>query len=74
MSATNELFCWPACITQSGEIIWKTRLEYDNGEHGSGGSPVVYDNLLIVDYMRGATIVEKGEPTPASEPTLSAGA
>ena len=37
-----------ACITQSGDIIWKTRLEYDNGEHGSGGSPVIYDNLLIV--------------------------
>src|SRR6266850_300957 len=37
-----------ACITQSGEIVWKTRLEYDNGEHGSGGSPVIYDNLLIV--------------------------
>jgi outer membrane protein assembly factor BamB len=37
-----------ACITQSGEIIWKTRLDYDNGQHGPGGSPVIYDNLLIV--------------------------
>ena len=37
-----------ACITQAGEIVWKTRLEYDNGEHGSGGSPVIYENLLIV--------------------------
>lgn len=37
-----------ACITQSGEIVWKTRLEYDNGQHGPGGSPVLYDNLLIV--------------------------
>jgi outer membrane protein assembly factor BamB len=37
-----------ACLSQSGEIIWKTRLEYDNGQHGSGGSPVLYDNLLIV--------------------------
>jgi outer membrane protein assembly factor BamB len=37
-----------ACITQSGEIIWKTRLEYDNGQHGTGGSPVLYDDLLIV--------------------------
>lgn len=37
-----------ACLTQSGEIVWKTRLEYDNGQHGSGGSPVIYDNLLIV--------------------------
>lgn len=37
-----------ACLTQSGEIVWKTRLEYDNGEHGPGGSPVLYENLLIV--------------------------
>jgi outer membrane protein assembly factor BamB len=38
-----------ACITQSGEIVWKTRLEYDNGQHGPGGSPVIYENLLIVN-------------------------
>jgi predicted neuraminidase/outer membrane protein assembly factor BamB len=37
-----------ACITESGEIVWKTRLDYDNGQHGPGGSPVIYDNLLIV--------------------------
>jgi len=37
-----------ACLTQSGEIVWKTRLEYDNGQHGPGGSPVIYENLLIV--------------------------
>jgi outer membrane protein assembly factor BamB len=37
-----------ACLSQSGEIIWKTRLEYDNGQHGSGGSPVLYENLVIV--------------------------
>ena len=37
-----------ACIKQSGEIVWKTRLEYDNGQHGTGGSPVLYDDLLIV--------------------------
>jgi len=37
-----------ACLTQSGEIVWKTRLEYDNGQHGTGGSPVIYDDLLIV--------------------------
>lgn len=37
-----------ACLTQSGELIWKTRLEYDNGQHGAGGSPVLYDDLLIV--------------------------
>jgi len=37
-----------ACMTQSGEIVWKTRLEYDNGQHGPGGSPVIYENLLIM--------------------------
>jgi outer membrane protein assembly factor BamB len=37
-----------ACITQSGEIVWKTKLEYDNGQHGPGGSPVLYEDLLIV--------------------------
>jgi outer membrane protein assembly factor BamB len=37
-----------ACIKQSGEIVWKTKLEYDNGQHGPGGSPVIYDDLLIV--------------------------
>lgn len=37
-----------ACITQSGEIVWKTRLEYDNGQHGTGGSPVLYEDLLII--------------------------
>jgi outer membrane protein assembly factor BamB len=38
-----------ACINQAGEILWKTRLEYDNGQHGPGGSPVLYENLLIVN-------------------------
>jgi outer membrane protein assembly factor BamB len=37
-----------ACLTQAGEIVWKTRLDYDNGQHGPGGSPVIYDDLLIV--------------------------
>lgn len=37
-----------ACLTKSGEIVWKTRLDYDNGQHGPGGSPVIYDDLLIV--------------------------
>jgi outer membrane protein assembly factor BamB len=37
-----------ACLNQSGEVIWKTRLEYDNGQHGPGGSPIIYDDLLIV--------------------------
>jgi outer membrane protein assembly factor BamB len=37
-----------ACLSGSGEIVWKTRLDYDNGQHGPGGSPVIYDDLLIV--------------------------
>ena len=37
-----------ACITQDGVIVWKTRLEYDNGQHGTGGSPVLYGDLLIL--------------------------
>jgi outer membrane protein assembly factor BamB len=38
-----------ACLTQSGEIKWRTRLEYDNGQHGPGSSPVLYDDLLIIN-------------------------
>lgn len=37
-----------ACINQTGDILWKTKLDYDNGQHGAGGSPVIYDDLLIV--------------------------
>jgi len=37
-----------ACLKQSGEIVWKTRLDYDNGQHGPGGSPALYDDLLII--------------------------
>ena len=37
-----------ACLTQAGEIVWKMQLDYDNGQHGPGGSPVLYDNLLII--------------------------
>ena len=37
-----------ACVSQSGKIVWKTRLAYDNGQHGPGGSPVLYEDLLIL--------------------------
>jgi outer membrane protein assembly factor BamB len=37
-----------ACLDPSGEILWRTELRYDNGQHGPGGSPVLYDDLLIV--------------------------
>ena len=36
-----------ACITLRGEIIWKTKLEY-SPVHGSGASPVIYNNLLLL--------------------------
>ena len=37
-----------ACIRQSGEIVWKTRLDYSHAQRGPGGSPVLYEDLLIV--------------------------
>jgi outer membrane protein assembly factor BamB len=37
-----------ACLTRSGQIVWKTQdLKYYH-RHGPGGSPVVYGDLLIV--------------------------
>jgi outer membrane protein assembly factor BamB len=36
-----------AALTASGEIVWKLRLSYDS-QHGNGGSPVLYRDLLIV--------------------------
>src|SRR5712692_4041618 len=36
-----------AALTKSGEVVWKTRLSYQS-QHGNGGSPVLYKDLLIV--------------------------
>jgi len=36
-----------ACIRSSGEILWTTRMVYYH-RHGPGGSPVLYDDLLIL--------------------------
>jgi outer membrane protein assembly factor BamB len=36
-----------AALTTSGEIVWTTRLSYQS-QHGNGGSPVLYKDLLIV--------------------------
>jgi len=36
-----------AALTTSGEIVWKTQLPYAS-QHGSGGSPILYGDLLIV--------------------------
>jgi outer membrane protein assembly factor BamB len=33
-------------LTTSGEIVWKARFPYVS-QHGSGGSPVLYEDLLI---------------------------
>lgn len=35
-----------AALTTAGEIVWKARVPFVN-QHGSGGSPVLYDDLLI---------------------------
>ena len=36
-----------AALATSGEVVWKTRLPYAS-QHGSGGSPALYGDLLIV--------------------------
>jgi outer membrane protein assembly factor BamB len=35
-----------AALSAAGEIIWKNRFEYQS-QHGAGGSPIVYGDLLI---------------------------
>ena len=35
-----------AALTTSGEIVWTARFPYDS-QHGNGGSPVLYGDLLI---------------------------
>ena len=35
-----------AALSSSGEILWKKRFDYQS-QHGAGGSPVVYGDLLI---------------------------
>jgi outer membrane protein assembly factor BamB len=35
-----------AALTASGEVAWKTRFSYDS-QHGNGGSPTLYKDLLI---------------------------
>jgi outer membrane protein assembly factor BamB len=36
-----------AALTTAGDVVWKTRLSYES-QHGNGGSPVVYEDLLIL--------------------------
>ena len=35
-----------AALSTSGEVLWKTRFDYES-QHGGGGSPVLYNDLLI---------------------------
>lgn len=37
-----------ACLTTAGEVLWKTQLPY-NHVHGTGGSPVLQGDLLIIN-------------------------
>ena len=43
-----------AAVSTAGEILWKTKLAYES-QHGSGGSPVLYEDLLIVNCDGGDT-------------------
>lgn len=43
-----------AALTTEGEIVWKTRLPYES-QHGSGGSPALYGDLLIISCDGGDT-------------------
>ena len=38
-----------ACLTTAGEIVWKTDVLHYNHQHGPGGSPVVWNDLVIVN-------------------------
>jgi len=37
-----------ACLTTAGDVVWTTQLEY-NHRHGPGGSPVVFEDVLIIN-------------------------
>lgn len=37
-----------AALTTDGAVLWKARLDYDS-QHGNGGSPVLYRDLLILN-------------------------
>ena len=39
-------FYGTACLNTKGEILWKQTLKYEP-QHGPGGSPVLFDDLLI---------------------------
>lgn len=37
-----------AALTTTGEIVWKTKFDYQS-QHGDGGSPALYGDLLILN-------------------------
>ena len=37
-----------AALTTAGDVVWRTRLDYQS-QHGNGGSPILYGDLLIVN-------------------------
>jgi outer membrane protein assembly factor BamB len=37
-----------AAVSTSGAVLWKTQLRYES-QHGNGGSPVLYRDLLIIN-------------------------
>jgi outer membrane protein assembly factor BamB len=37
-----------AALSTAGEVLWKTKLPYES-QHGAGGSPALYRDLLIVN-------------------------
>jgi outer membrane protein assembly factor BamB len=37
-----------AALTTAGEVVWRMRLDYQS-QHGNGGSPVRYGDLLIIN-------------------------
>ncbi len=37
-----------ACVKTSGEIVWTTKLEYAH-RHGPGGSPEIFENLMLIN-------------------------
>ncbi|MEZ5353263.1 MAG: PQQ-binding-like beta-propeller repeat protein [Bryobacteraceae bacterium] len=67
-----------AAVTTAGEILWKRQFEYAY-QHGSGGSPVLYKNLLLfscdgtdvqfvvaLDKTTGETVWKKDRPRPGT--------
>jgi outer membrane protein assembly factor BamB len=37
-----------ACLTDEGDVVWKTELSYEH-RHGPGGSPVLFEDRLIIN-------------------------